>query len=258
LPDDGLTLLVRGGNRSTELQLRRLDLIAGDGSLGVLPLDVAVTPMPRSVLAQLSDVVRPTSDEDVLENPEVFAEPAPVITLGDRDCAVSFRSNSGVIDKFGYSMLVRLVAPELSGRRLASRVGREGRKFLLSASTAGLTRYVGAASLIEAMGTLGTWELVGRVPVEAPIDVGLFLDAVQRDPRSVPKAATLGMGYIVKMHQLWIPSGMSLGDLVYSLPLAPGEQQRIAVSDERETLSVREQETLTAEEYQRYQENADS
>jgi hypothetical protein len=258
LPDDGLTLLVRGGNRSTELQLRRLDLIAGDGSLGVLPLDVAVTPLPRSVLAQLGDVVRPTSDEDVLENPDAFAEPAPVITLGDRDCAVSFRSNSGVIDKFSYSMLVRLVAPELSGRRLGSRVGREGRKFLLSASTAGLTRYVGAANLIEAMGALGTWELVGRVPVEAPIDVGLFLDAVQRDPRSVPKAATLGMGYIVKMHQLWIPSGMSLGDLVYSLPLAPGEQQRIAVSDERETLSVREQETLTAEEYQRYQENADS
>ena len=29
-------------------------------------------------------------------------------------------------------------------------------------------------------------------------------------------------------------------------------------ADERETLSVREQETLTAEEFQRYQENADS
>ena len=258
LPDDGLTLLVLGGNRSVDVQLRRVDLVAGDGALGVLPLDSAVAPLPRSVLAQLGDVVRPTSDEDVLANPDVFAEPAPVITLGDADCAVSFQSNSGVIDKFGYSMLVRLVAPELSGRRLGSRVGREGRRYLLSASSVGLTRYVGAASLIEAMSQLGTWELVGRVPVEAPIDVGAFLDAVQRDPRSVPKAATLGIGYVVKMHQLWVPSGMSLGDLVYSLPLAPGEQQRIAVADERETLSVREQETLTAEEFQRYQENADS
>jgi uncharacterized membrane protein YgcG len=258
LPDDGLTLLVLGANRSVDVQLRRVDLVAGDGALGVLALDSAVAPLPRSVLAQLGDVVRPTSDEDVLANPDVFAEPAPVITLGDADCAVSFQSNSGVIDKFGYSMLVRLVAPELSGRRLGSRVGREGRRYLLSASSVGLTRYVGAASLIEAMNQLGTWELVGRVPVEAPIDVGAFLDAVQRDPRSVPKAATLGIGYVVKMHQLWVPSGMSLGDLVYSLPLAPGEQQRIAVADERETLSVREQETLTAEEFQRYQENADS
>ncbi len=258
LPDAGLTLLVVGGNRSVELQLRRIDLLAGDGALGVLPLDASVAPLPRSVLAQLGDVVRPTSDEDVLDNPEIFAEPAPVITLGDGDCAVNFRSNSGVIDRFGYSMLVRLVAPELSGRRLGSRVRRDGRQYLMSASSVGLTRYVGAASLIEAMTALGSWELVGRVPVEAPIDVGAFLDAVQRDPRSVPKAATLGIGYVVKMHQLWIPSGMSLGDLVYSLPLAPGEQQRIAISDERETLSVREQETLTAEEFQRYQESADS
>ena len=74
----------------------------------------------------------------------------------------------------------------------------------------------------------------------------------------MPKAATLGMGYIVKMHQIWVPNGMSLGDLVYSLPLAPGEQQRIAVSDERETLSVREQEALSAEEFQNFRETADS
>ncbi len=108
------------------------------------------------------------------------------------------------------------------------------------------------------MGELGSWEIVGRVPVEAPIDVSTYLEQVQRNPRAVPKAATLGIGYVVQMHQLWIPTGLSLGDLVYSLPLAPGEQQRIAVSDERETLSVREQESLTAEEFQRYNETADS
>ena len=51
---------------------------------------------------------------------------------------------------------------------------------------------------------------------------------------------------------------MSLGDLVYSLPLAPGEQQLVAISEERETLSVREQEALTAEELQRYQDAADT
>ncbi len=112
LPDAGLVLLVVGGNRAVEVALRRTDLVAGDGALGVLPLDVVVSPLPRSVLSQLGDVVRPTSDEDVLDNPELFAEPAPVITLGDADCAVSFRSNSGVIDRFGYSMLVRLVGAD--------------------------------------------------------------------------------------------------------------------------------------------------
>ena len=257
LPDDGVVLSVQGGNKVVEHPLRRIDLIAGDGSLGVVPLDSILAPLPTSVLAKLQAVVRPTSEDDVLDNPEQFTEPAPVITLGDGDCAVNFRSNSGVIDKFGYSMLVRLVEPELSGRRLGTRVGAR-EKYLLSASSAGLTKYISTGDLIAAMSQLGKWELVGRVPIEAPIDVTAYLEAVQRNPRIVPKAATLGMGYIVKMHQIWVPNGMSLGDLVYSLPLAPGEQQRIAVSDERETLSVREQEALSAEEFQNYRENADS
>ena len=257
LPDDGIVLAIQGGNLAIEHPLRRIDLIAGDGALGVVPLDVVLAPLPTSVLARLKAVVRPLSDDDVIDNPEQFTEPAPVITLGDGDCAVNFRSNSGVIDKFGYSMLVRLVEPELSSRRLGTRVGTR-EKYLLSASSAGLTKYLPAADLVAAMSQLGTWELVGRVPIEAPIDVSAYLEAVQRNPRIVPKAATLGMGYIVKMHQIWVPNGMSLGDLVYSLPLAPGEQQRIAVSDERETLSVREQEALSAEEFQNFRETADS
>ena len=108
------------------------------------------------------------------------------------------------------------------------------------------------------MAALGSFELVERVPIEAPIDVTSFLDLVERDPKRVPKAASLGLGYVLTMRQLWIPTGLSLGDLVYSLPLAPGEQQRIAVSEERETLSVREVESLTATEFQRYNEVADS
>ena len=151
-------------------------------------------------------------------------------------------------------MLVRLVAPQLSNRRLATRVSRGDRRGAsLSATSAGLGKYLGTEQIVEAMGKLGSWEIVERVPVESPIDVGQFLDRVERNPRSVPKAASLGLGYIVKMHQTWIPQGLSLGDLVYSLPLAPGEQQRIAISDERETLSVRDQESMTAEEQQTLQ-----
>lgn len=258
VPDTGLTLRLAGGNATAELTLARKDLVAGDGRLGILTLDATLVPLPRSVLAQLGDIVRPTSEADLIEHPDLFAEPAPVITLGDGDCGLAFRSNSGVIDRFQYSMLVRLIAPELSGRRLGSRISVRDKAYRLSASTAGLTKYLAAGDLIEAMGSLGTWELTSRIPVENPIDVGSFLDAVQRDPRRVPKAATLGIGYVVKMHQIWIPNGLSLGDLVYSLPLAPGEQQRIAVADSRETLTVREQESMSADEAQSYNERADS
>ena len=259
ISENGMRLLVTGSNRIVELGIRRADLVAGNGDLGVLPLDQAVEPLPRSAVAQLGDVVVPTSDTDVLENPSEYAVPAPVVTLGDGDCAMSFRSNLGVIDKYRYSLLVRLVAPQLSNRRLGTRVRQEGRKgTTLSASTTGFGKYVGVEDLIGAMTQLGNWEIIERVPIDAPIDVDAFLDLVERDPKRVPKAASLGLGYVVKMHQIWIPTGLSLGDLVYSLPLAPGEQQRIAISDEREILSVREQEAMTAQEYQRYNEAADS
>jgi hypothetical protein len=258
VPDEGLKLLVIGGNRSTEVVVRRVDLVATSGSIGVVPLDTEISPLPRSVVSELGDVVLPTSEDDVLANPAEFASPVPVLTLGEGDCARSFRSNSGVIDRFGYSLLVRLIAPQLSGRRLGTRITRQNKSLVLSSSAVGLSKYLPTDDIVDAMGTLGSWELVERVPVEAPIDVTQFRDAIERNPRLVPKAASLGIGYLVRMHQIWIPAGLSLGDLVYSLPLAPGEQQRIAISDERETLSVREVETLTAEEFQRYRETADS
>ncbi len=259
IPDDGMRLLVTGANRGLEVAVRRADLIAGDGDLGVLPLDQAVEPLPRSVLARLGDVVVPTSERDVLENPSEYATPAPVITLGEGDCAMAFRSNSGVIDRFRYSLLVRLIEPQLSHRRLGARFTLDrGKGAVLSASTSGIGTYVGVDDLVAAMTRLGRWEIVERVPVETPIDVDAFLDLVERDPKRVPKAASLGLGYVVDMRQIWIPTGMSLGDLVYSLPLAPGEQQRIAVSDERATLTVREAETMTAQERQRFDEVADS
>lgn len=257
LSDAGLTLLVTGSNRAVELGLRRIDLV-GSGALGTLPLELAVEPLPRSVLAQLGDVLLPTGEDDPLEHPEVFASSAHPITLGEGDCARSFRSNSGAIDRFSYAMLVRLVAPSLSAKRLATRVTKGDRTFRMSAASATLSRYAETGQIIEALGALGDWELVERVPIEAPIDVSKFLQDVQVNPKAVPKAATLALGYTVKMHQLWIPMGMSLGDLVYSLPLAPGEQQRIAVSEERETLSVREQESLTEAEQQRYSEAANT
>src|SRR5262249_48120549 len=49
-----------------------------------------------------------------------------------------------------------------------------------------------------------------------------------------------------------------LGDLVYSLALAPGEQQRVAVHERAETLSVRDTESLSMDEAQQSAEAADS
>jgi hypothetical protein len=258
IPESGLTLLATGSDRAVEVLLRRIDLIGGTGVLGTVPLDQHVSPLPRSVLSQLGDVLLPTSEADPVDHPEDFASPAHPITLGEGDCARSFRSNSGAIDRRSYRTLVRLVAPSLSAKRLATSVTVEKGSFRMSTASPTLSGYADTAQVIDVLSTIGNWELVERVPVEAPIDVSRFLRLIKVNPRAVPKASTLGLGYTVSMKQLWIPTGMSLGDLVYSLPLAPGEQQVVAISEERETLSVREQEALTAEELQRYQDASDT
>ncbi len=259
VPEAGLQLVVTGGNRQIETAIKRTDLIASNGSLGVVPLEAPVSPLPKSIIEQLKDIALPKSEDDVVQNPEAFATPPPQMTLGEGDCARSFRSNTGVIDKFGFQLLVRLIAPNLSGKRIGNRFRSENGRFVTVAATApGTMKYIPAQDVANAMAQLGEWELVERVPIDSPIDVTQFREAIERYPTLVPKASSLGIGYTVRMHQVWIPSGMSLGDLVYSLPLAPGEQQRIAVNETRETLSVRESEALSAEELQRYNEQADS
>ena len=148
--------------------MRRVDLVAGNGDL--LPtLDDRVEPLPRSAVAQLGDVVIPKSDGELLSNPSEYAVPAPVVTLGEGDCAMAFRSNLGVIDKYRYSLLGRLVAPQLSNRRLGTRIRHDGRRSTtLSASTIGLSKYVGVDRMVDAMAELGSWEIIERVPSRHP------------------------------------------------------------------------------------------
>jgi hypothetical protein len=104
-----------------------------------------------------------------------------------------------------------------------------------------------------------------RVPVDQPISVDGFRDRIIGNENgritldeTVPMAGTLGLGYVVQLAQKWSPSGLSLGDLVYSLPLAPGEQQRIAVFEQRQTLSSAEIESLDQDQQERQRQESDS
>jgi hypothetical protein len=261
IPADGLQLSVKGADAATTVVARAADLAVG-GRLGVIPLDRQIGPLQTSVLAQLHDEldIAPTSAADAAASPSDFATPAPGMTLGEGDCARSFRSNAGVIDQFAYSLLVRLVAPEVTPKTLISVRRHEGREFPMPIlePKATIAREIPAQALVEYFQNFGTWQFVDRVPVSAPIDVSGFLAAAGEHPWSVPRAASLGLGYVLKMHQTWIPAGLSLGDLVYSLPLAPGEQQRVAVYEKRETLSVIESESLSIDEAQSFAESEDS
>lgn len=51
------------------------------------------------------------------------------------------------------------------------------------------------------------------------------------DEPTIYQAASIAHGHLLHFKQEWIPDGYSIGDLVYSLPLAPGQKKQIAVLD---------------------------
>lgn len=261
-PAGGLTLRVRGANAATVVRLRRVDVV--DARLGSLALDRILTPLPTSVLAQLREIqtdILARSEEDVIENPEEFAAPAPQVMLGEGDCSRYFRSGSGVIDRFRYGVMIRLIEPQMNRWRPLYRVAAANDRYLPFAVPDASDSFWTAAGVESAVGQLqglGRLVLVNRTPISRPIDVTDFHRQIERSPVDLPKASTLGLGYVVNMRQTWVPAGLSLGDLVYSLPLAPGEQQRIAIQETRQSASEREMEAMSQTERQTFVETEDA
>lgn len=71
------------------------------------------------------------------------------------------------------------------------------------------------------------------------------------DTPTLNESCTLALGHVLHYRQQWRADGYSLGDLLYSLPLAPGQKRKIAILDwDRRTQSTRS-EDLEEEEYLR-------
>lgn len=59
---------------------------------------------------------------------------------------------------------------------------------------------------------------------------------------TIYEAVTIARGHVLEFREVWRADGYSLGDLLQSLPLAPGQRRRVAVVDwERRTTSTREE-----------------
>ncbi len=62
------------------------------------------------------------------------------------------------------------------------------------------------------------------------------------DTPTVYLALDLAFGHLLQFREIWRADGYSLGDLLYSLPLAPGQRRQVAVLDwDRRTSSAREE-----------------
>lgn len=91
-----------------------------------------------------------------------------------------------------------------------------------------------------------------RETLDKPVDVGDFKKKIAENPADIPQMASLGIGYVLNMHQAWVPDGFALGTLLYSTILAPGEEQRLVVresSQSYEVLDTAEGSEAVAEDY---------
>ncbi|RNB52259.1 hypothetical protein EDM22_00640 [Agromyces tardus] len=248
-----IVLRVVGATKSTDLEVKLAD-IDGTGSVGVIALPAALDPLPIPVVAQLADIVTGLATPGESGAPPTATGAQPALELGADVCTQVFRSDMS-FDRFPYGVLVRLVEPRPSVGALAVQLKRGNRTVLVSAAF---------------LATLGKenhpYSHAERLPIDQPVSVDAFRDGVAgitpggrgSAASTVPIAGTLGLGYIVHMAQRWTPMGLSLGDLVYSLPLAPGEQQRIAIVDRRATSSVTDTERLEARETMAFGERDDA
>ncbi len=80
-----------------------------------------------------------------------------------------------------------------------------------------------------------------RQQISDPIDVYQFKVNLRAKHDDIVMSSGLSIGYILGMTQAWMPDGYALGDLLYSLVLAPGEEQRIVVREHTEEYSVGDQ-----------------
>lgn len=69
--------------------------------------------------------------------------------------------------------------------------------------------------------------LADPAPRRRPLDAGSAID--WDETPTIYQAMTVEHGHVLEFRQVWRADGYSLGDLLYSLPLAPAQKRRIAV-----------------------------
>ncbi|HEY7050471.1 MAG TPA: hypothetical protein VH373_24870 [Jatrophihabitantaceae bacterium] len=240
-------LLVQGANATTTVAL---DLLPGTGVLAPIELDQSLLPVPLDFLGMLGDL-----DGDDADGPHA----TPAVSLGDDDCGVVFGRDASS-DRFPFSVLFRLSDPAVVAPTLVFR----GPTDLLDGRRAELPAYGPINPALVLPGAQQEIELglVERVPISRPLSVDGFRAGLSLPIGGMfggtPLAGSLAIGYVVQLAQRWTPLGLALGDLVYSLPLAPGEQQRVAVVERTASSTVIDSETLDTTEAQTFSELDDT
>ncbi|MGH7727327.1 MAG: hypothetical protein ACREM2_00845 [Vulcanimicrobiaceae bacterium] len=253
LPSAGLSFTVHGANANATVTIPQSQ-VAANGLVGTVTLPAQLAPLPVSILAALGALVPNTLPQSA--PPPATSAALPTVSLGEPGtCTQSFAADASV-DTFPYGVFFRLVEPQMSIVNAVTRIPIRDGAFLM------LPNYETTFS----GDTTPSPSYTDRVPVEQPLSVDGFLDQVAgidvtgtfTADETVPMAATLGLGYVLWLSQQWNFKGLGLGDLVYSLPLAPGEQTQVAIFERSDTAAVFESESFTEQEAQTQQALSDT
>lgn len=156
--------------------------------------------------AKLEGIDTTEEDDSFIVTTEIFTgentdlqKALPCVKLmGDDENPVMLSTDLAPSKMFTYSMLQRLIEPKLS---------KKNNEF-------------------------------ERIKLNQPVDIDSFKEKLYKSTDDFPQMATLGLGYQLNMHQAWVPDGFALGDLLYSLILAPGEEQRLIVRENKQTYQI--------------------
>jgi hypothetical protein len=240
LPATGLSITAHGANHNATVTVAA-DQIAANGMVGVLVLPERLSPLPVSILAALQALtpIGPSSAAPASAAPHK----THAVALGEQGsaCTQTFTTTEKT-DRFPWGLFFRIVEPQMS-------VATQTQEVVIGNRKGWLPRY---KTGVNSNGSVAL-KLVDRIPIDQPLSIDGFRDQIAgideagvfTEDETVPMAASLGLGYILRMAQQWKFLGLGLGDLVYSLPLAPGEQQQIAVFERSDTSAVQESESFS-------------
>jgi hypothetical protein len=121
-----------------------------------------------------------------------------------------------------------------------------------------------ARVLNPALGTVFNKDLLDKITVDTKVATQLkgkkkrqfkgrsYLTPLNQidwdDEPTIYQAASVAHGHLLHFKQEWRPDGYSIGDLMYSLPLAPGQKKQIAVLDWERRESAANSQSLDYEE----------
>lgn len=243
----------------------------------ILVTSVDVAPGDKDPCSCNAAVPRTPDALDLVNNPAAFST-----DLGGGRC-VDLNTPNRVLEEFSYFKVVRTTQPEIKGLtpsrppflppsvvtelsglalqpQLSTGSAAPATTFALDAALTRQTmafpsnvtaRTLAGADLTSAFRQVA--DLVRAINCPIPGREANLGVAIDWDNSSLPwQATTVANGHLLHFKQTWRADGYSLGDLLYSLPLAPSQKKEIAVIDwERQetatrTESLEEEEALSS------------